>query len=237
MLSKRCGRCGKKISKKYDFCPYCGARVSTKEEIEKNFGLIGKRDLDFSEIANDEIKLPFGFNMLFKSLTKQIERQMRELDKELGKEFKQEKKDRMKTRPLDFHQGISISVSSTGTGKPLVKVNSFPPGLQRIRKSKTESRMSRIDAEKAREFAEKFAKLPRKEASTNVRRLSNKIIYEIDMPGVKSLKDIIINRLENSIEIKAITEDKILFKLIPLNLPILRYGLRKGKLIIEFAPG
>ncbi len=41
-------------------------------------------------------------------------------------------------------------------------------------------------------------------------------------------------KLENSIEIKAITKDKAYFKIIPLNLPIINYNILKEKLILEF---
>jgi hypothetical protein len=66
--------------------------------------------------------------------------------------------------------------------------------------------------------------------------LTNKIVYEIDLPGVTNVKDVIINRLENSIEVKAFAKDKAYFKLIPLSLPIERYHLKEGKLVLELKP-
>ena len=79
----------------------------------------------------------------------------------------------------------------------------------------------------------KFLTEIKKEPKTNVKRLSNTVIYEINMPGVKSLDDISIVKLENSIEIKAVAKDKAYFKLIPVNLAILDYELERGKLILE----
>jgi len=38
--------------------------------------------------------------------------------------------------------------------------------------------------------------LPRHEPATNIRRLSNKVVYEIEMPEIKSIEDISIIKLE-----------------------------------------
>jgi len=53
------------------------------------------------------------------------------------------------------------------------------------------------------------------------------------MPGVKSIKDVSVNQLENSIEIKAVAKDNSYFKLIPINLPVLDYELSEEKLVLE----
>ncbi len=63
--------------------------------------------------------------------------------------------------------------------------------------------------------------------------MADKVIYEIEMPEVKSMKDISIVKLENSIEIKAVSKKKAYIKLIPINMPITNYQLEKGKLILE----
>ena len=78
-----------------------------------------------------------------------------------------------------------------------------------------------------------MAELPKKEPKTILKRLGDKIIYEIEMPEVKSLNDVLINYLENSIEIKAIGESAIYSKIIPINMPITNQELSEGKLILE----
>ena len=82
--------------------------------------------------------------------------------------------------------------------------------------------------------AKKLAKLPRKEPKTVMKRLSGKLIYELSIPGVKDVEDVLINQLESSIEIKAIAKDKVYSKTISITLPIKRYTLIKGNLILEF---
>ena len=67
-----------------------------------------------------------------------------------------------------------------------------------------------------------------------MKRIANKISYEIEIPGVNSFEDISISPLENSIEIKAIAKEKAYSKSIPLNLPIIDYIFSKGLLVLEF---
>ncbi len=135
---------------------------------------------------------------------------MKELDKQLRKTDTGEK--------IPFQEGVSIHIALGG--KPAIAAQ------------KNEVRKIRI----SEEMEKKLSLLPREEAETSVRRLSQKIVYEIALPGVQKLEDIIISKLESSIEIKAIAPDKIFFKLIPLNSPLLGYGLKDGKLVMEFRP-
>ena len=87
------------------------------------------------------------------------------------------------------------------------------------------------------EKLERFAKLKRIEPNSRMRRMGQKLIYELEVPGVKNLDDILINRLENSIEVKALAKDKSYSKIINVNLPILKYGLSNGNLILELQAG
>ena len=86
-----------------------------------------------------------------------------------------------------------------------------------------------------KEQLKKFSNLEKQEPLTNVRRLSDKIIYEIEMPEVKSVKDIAVTRLEKSIEIKAIGKKASYYKVIQISLPVVDYYLDQGKLILELA--
>jgi len=236
---KNCKRCGKKIEKNFDYCPYCGNNFKGEhnEDNGREYGFLGKTD-----ILDNNFKLPFGFNFLFKNLIKEMDKQFRELDREIGKETvqkneKRESKQKISRLRIPFSQagGISINISS-GAGEPIVKVRSFGnvpefQGLERqVRKEKEETiKRPEYDEEKAK----KLAKLPRQEAESKVRRFSGKVVYEIDLPGVKKQEDVVINELENSIEIKAFTKDKAYFKFLPVALPLIKYKLAKEKLILE----
>jgi len=239
MFRKNCRRCGRKVDKKYNFCPYCGYDIKRDYE-EKNFGFLGRDDnIDFPDL-DFGMRMPFGFNRIFSSLLKQIDKQFKELDKEIGRDIEKTKK--FTKKPGIMSSGLSISIS-TGTGKkPEIKIRGFGPEFENldrkiIAKEKPEKFKKFPKTEISEEIAKKIAKLPREEAETKVRRLSNKIIYEISLPGVKRIKDIIINQLENSIEIKAFSKEKVYFKLLPISLPIQNYKLQKGKLILELKQG
>lgn len=80
----------------------------------------------------------------------------------------------------------------------------------------------------------KFSKLPKKEPKTDLKRIADKISYEIEIPGVEAFEDVSILPLENSIEIKAIAKEKAYSKSIQINLPIVDYNFSKGLLVLEF---
>ncbi|VVB82435.1 Uncharacterised protein [uncultured archaeon] len=216
---KKCERCGKKIEEKYDFCPYCGFR-NNSENLE-DFGMLGKNDMMPS--FND-MKLPFGFNTLFNSL-------MKNLSKELDAQLKGNLMNPPEKPKQIKKDGISISISTFGNGPPKIKVAQL--GDKPVKNTEEKGEKKFKSNLFTKEEAEKFAGLKRKEPKTNIRRLSNKVVYEIEIPGVKSLEDISIIKLENSIEIKAIAKDKSYAKVIPISLPIQNYNLSNGKLILE----
>ena len=210
MLKKKCSKCGKKINKNYEFCPYCGKSFFDPEKLEKDYGLLGKKDIETNEI-NDifkQAKLPFGFNMLAKKLFKELDKQMKEIDREEAKPA-----------------GTSISISfGSLNGQPKIRIKE---GGKKLGKP------GKIKLPKITKLPKEYAKLPKKEAKTKVRRIGNKIIYEISLPGVKEIKQVIINKLESSIEIKAFSKDKAYFKLLPINMEILNYFLENENLVLE----
>jgi hypothetical protein len=227
---KKCPRCGRKIEKEYDFCPYCGNdfRYEKKNQENRNFGMLGKEDslTGFSESPNFPATDISGlFNSkLFNNLFQEFDKQFHGFDRELAKKPKTDNKNIRKS-------GISINISMSNGKNPDIKISGFGPDLKNLKQETREKRIHK--SEISDEEAKKLAKLPRKEAETSVRRFSNKVVYEVAVPGIKNLKDIIINKLENSIEIKAFSKENAYFKLIPVNLPILNYKLDKEKLILE----
>jgi RNA polymerase subunit RPABC4/transcription elongation factor Spt4 len=210
---EKCKKCKKKISENYSFCPYCGTNL---DENQVDWGMLGKND--FESFAK-EMKLPLGFNTIFnslmKNLSKEFETQMRDVQPQ--KKTNEIKKD-----------GISISISTFGNGAPKIKVSEMGK-KQTTKKENPKFQQNFFTKEKAQEFIES----PKVEPKTNIRRLSSKVIYELEMPDVSGMEDVSIIKLENSIEIKAIGKKKSYSKVIPINLPITSYDLSEGKLILE----
>ncbi|MBU0958084.1 MAG: zinc ribbon domain-containing protein [Nanoarchaeota archaeon] len=113
-----------------------------------------------------------------------------------------------------------------------VKINfsSNIPGFnQNNQQPKTIIKRTPISQEKL----EKISKLPRKEAKSETKRINNTIVITINLPGVTSLRDVILNKLETSLEIKAISDKVLYTKTISLN-KLLRYRLLNEVLTLEF---
>lgn len=214
MFGKKCSQCGGDINKKHKYCSTCGSPLQKEED----FGMLGRED-----IFDDQIKFPMGFNMIFNSLIKNLDKQFQNMDREVIKHTPD---------PKIKKGGISISISTSPGKEPQIKINSFGGGPMLEQSSHPVKKELKL-VKKLPRTNIKIGKLPKKEPTTNIRRLSDKVIYEINIPGVKSLKDVSIIQLENSIEIKALAKDKAYIKLIPIGLPILDYSLDKGKLVLE----
>jgi len=242
---KKCKRCGRKIDSNFSYCPSCGANLRDEED-QKDYGFLGRNDE--TDFFKNQVKLPFGFNFIFKNLIKEMDKQFKELDKQIGIEEKKEKltkeQEKKNQIPKIRRGGVSINISSNSSkdGIPVIKIRGFGnmPEFKEFEKELKEKTSKKSIKEKkikpieiSEEKAKKLAKLPREEAESKVRRLSGRVIYEIELPGVKSLKDVVVNELENSIEIKAFTKDKAYFKFLPVALPLLKYALKKDKLVLE----
>jgi hypothetical protein len=75
--------------------------------------------------------------------------------------------------------------------------------------------------------------LPQKQAKSKVKRLSDKILYEIDAPGVEKVADVVITPLEKGVEVRAYTKEACYIKTIPLKVKIEKYAVKKGKVLLE----
>lgn len=214
MMRKKCNYCGEKTNSKNSFCPHCGNSLNKKHNPE-NWGMLGKEDFEERNSSQDDILGGFAGNIFNKMLGSA----MKMLEKEMKKEISR------KDMPSKSNVRLMIN------GKEIdLNNNSRKNQPDEKERKATKMRFHGFSQENLRKFSE----LQKKEPSTNIRRFSDKLVYEISMPGVKSLKETSIVKLENSIEIKAIAKEKAYSKIIPVGLPILDYSIEKGKLILEF---
>lgn len=205
---KECGRCGEKSSGKSNFCPNCGVPFNGKQEKMRDFGMLGESDIDEKMGFANSIFGGFGGKMM----NKMFESAVKMLEKEMQKEIK---KSKPKANLQLFVNGKRIDLSNCESGGNLIEESEIP--FEKLPNSELKG----------------FSKLEKKEPETNIRRLSNKMIYEVNMPGVNSRKDLSIVKLENSIEIKALAKDKAYKKIIPIGFPIKSYNFSNGKLVLE----
>jgi HSP20 family molecular chaperone IbpA/RNA polymerase subunit RPABC4/transcription elongation factor Spt4 len=207
---KNCKGCKKKIKGSYNFCPFCGTRNMNLED----YGMLGIED---NHNAHQPINAPMKRSFLDSMIDRVVESAMNAMEKEVQKE--------MNSQKGIPKQNFQIMINGKKVDPELLGF-SAPEERREIRK------VSKPFGEEKRR---KMKELPEKEPKTSVRRLSNKVLYEIEVPGVESIDDISINQLENSIEVKAISLKNAYKKLIPVSLPIRRYSVSKGKITLELA--
>ena len=212
MFGKKCPQCNNRIKNNFDFCPHCGNDLKSESDRE-DYGLIGKNDfLEQMPSSNNSV-----IDRIFATAIKEIPSMLRVIEKQMQKESGHQPKIHPRN-PSDLNVQFFVN------GKEVLP-----------QKRKRERGNQKIKKNMPSEKIEKFSKLPKKEPISKIRRLSGKIIYELEVPGVKDIDDILINQLENSIEIKALSKNKVYHKTLNINLPIIRYQLNRGNLILELA--
>ena len=129
----------------------------------------------------------------------------------------------------NFHNELNNGYNKA----PGLNIQFFVNGEKIIPDKRNQISVKQSNIELSKDKLKKFAELPKKEPISRLKRLSGRIIYELHVPGVKTINDVLINKLENSIEIKALAKDNVYSKNLKVNLPILKYSLVNDNLIIE----
>ena len=227
MFGKKCSKCNKKASKDYDFCPFCGNnfKLSSKKEDKEDYGFLGRDDFieESPFIGSSSSTMDKLFDSAFKMAEKLVEKQI----KAMSEEMKENRPQPNSVNPSNFPSNLDVQFFVNGK-------RVFPQNVQNVSAPKIVNKEPiKIENNLSKLQIEKFSKFPKSEPISKIRRLSGKLIYELEVPGVKALEDVIINQLENSIEIKALGKDKVYSKILNLNLPILDYRLSKGNLVLE----
>ena len=221
---EKCSKCGKAIDKNSNFCASCGSK--TNSNFEKDFGMLGKTDLQTPQNPFENI-LPGGFagGMLGKMLGSA----MGMLEKEMKKEFNNKDNQNNQSR-----SNVELFINGKRINPQNIKVTKKP--IQKQNQKNKEERVIELPIF-SKDKQKNFLANKKIEPKTKVRRLSDQVIYEIEIPGVKDLDNISIKPAGNSIEIKAMTKTKSYFKSIPLTLPLVSYSLEKDLLVLEFGVG
>jgi HSP20 family molecular chaperone IbpA len=210
-MAKKCKNCNKKIKKNYSFCPSCGAKI---QENEKDYGLLGKSDFEKKE------KNSFLGGISDKIMMKMIGNAMKMIEKEFEKELKDNE-----VKNIDSPK-LKLMIN----GKEIFNNNQDD---SKNKKQSKEKNTKKLPIEFSKDNLKKWAKLDKKEPQTNLKRLGDKIYYEINIPGVESIKDISIINLEKSLEVRAISKKIAYQKNIPVDIPLTKYTLLREKLILE----
>lgn len=140
------------------------------------------------------------------------------LNKMMSSLIKQLEKELSGINPQDLKGGLNFKIHTSNI-----------PNIQKPNKKSEDKKQKLSEDEISRR-----SKLPKEEALSRIKRLSDKIIYEIETPGIKDKSQISINNLEKGIEFKAYTKKICYTKTIPLKLKIDNFKILKDKVLIEF---
>lgn len=211
MFKKKCPKCEEKVGKGSNFCFSCGQNLRDPSADSEDYGFLGRDDSgnDFENMFND-----IPISRIIRGAMKMTEKMMKNLS---------ENQNNMNQNHNHNQHEPNMDISFFVNGK---RVNLQNKHVEKGKSVSTDNVISERNVER-------LAKLPRKEPKTKMKRLSGKLVYELYIPGVEDIEDVLINQLENSIEIKAISNDKIYSKTLMVNLPILNCELEGGSLILE----
>ena len=203
----KCSRCKSKIKESFDFCPYCGLDLSDPERDARDFGALGKNEFVGGAPLAGGLG---GLGITDKMLNSMINSLM----KNLGKQMKDS----------DFSQGPG-NVENIPNG---IRINfGVPAQKQQTKKASKPKGLTQ-------EQVKRMGGLPRTEAKTEVRRLSDKVVYELKAPGIETVDDIFVSKLEKGYEVKAIGKKKVYVNSLLVDLPLKGYSITKQGLNVEF---
>ncbi|OYT36449.1 hypothetical protein B6U91_01220 [Candidatus Pacearchaeota archaeon ex4484_71] len=214
MMKKKCPRCGGKIKGSYEFCPNCGVQLRKKNDKD---GLLGKNDyLGENEFFNE----PRGFSE--KIIDKMMGSALRMIEKEMLRNMPPQ------INPPNQNTRIKLMINGKEINLPEKNIQKKPKEIKR-----ENNNTKKLPIEFSKENLKKFKRMKKAEPATDVRRIGDKIVYELKVPGVKSINDISISKMEEGLEVKAVGEKKAYSKNISINFPLIKYALSKGKLSLE----
>lgn len=210
MLGKKekCPRCGESVSKDWNYCPFCGYPL--------------KREYMREEVFEDV----FGLD----EFDKLIEKELKEIDRLFKMDFKIPQ---IRFGGNGRFSGISITIHS-GTGmKPKVEVKTY--GEMKKYEPEIKKKLGVVEPVKEISEEKEVYEPPKitEEPEAKITNLGNKILVEVNLPDVESEESIKIVPLEQSLEIRARSKDKLYFKLLPITGRVIKKELKNGKLLIE----
>ena len=209
----KCNNCNSNLNDKFNFCPYCGNPTRDEKEERRELGLLGRDDFPREKEIQSNMQ---NFGITDKIISSLMNTMMKSLDKEFKSTQNIKDINQENAKIEQIPNGIKISIGVPQQAKPRKE------RTQIIKKVITEEQMKKLSS------------LPRTTAKTKIKRLSDKVIYELATPGIESPNDIFISKLENGYEIKAIGKKKIYTNSLSIDLPLRGFSLTDNKILVEF---
>ncbi len=201
---EKCSKCKEKIKESYSFCPVCGSDLRNPKKDERDFGMLGKNNIEEYPMVGGG-----GFGISDKIIEKLLN-------------------NLMKSMP-DLMKGLEKGMNNNGS-----EVEQLPNGIRiqfgAPKKGEKQDKKKGITQEQINKMSGK----PRAEAKTSVRRLTDRVVYELKAVGIEAVEDVFVSKLENGYEVKAIGKNKVYVNTLPVNLPLKGYRIDDKGLMVEF---
>ena len=197
----------------------------------------------FCPSCGDRPSRAFNFSGILQRMRKEMEGMTREMDQAFEKDieaFDISPYFRKSDRPKG--SGFSVRIIS-GTGmEPKVNITTFGDVDREKIREQVEKQLGYRQREKpvgapARQKPASRLPVPKatEEPKTEVKKLDSRVVVDMELPGIKE-RDIEVNELEASVEVKAMAGDKAFFKILtkPEEFSIVEKKFEKGRLHLEF---
>ena len=212
MFEKKCNHCNKKVKRDFEFCPYCANPLKDRK---KDYGLLGKNDDDPTSLVAKE-----SSSIMDKIIGSTVSSVMKMFEKEMGNSSK------LENNPMKISPGLQLYVN----GQRIPIQTGGKNSNENVEEKNQKSKPPKISDE----VLKNSVKLPRKEAKTKLTRLKDRVIYQLETPGIESLNNIVVNQLENSIEVKAYTKKAVYMKTLKVKLQLMSYSFKEDSVFLEF---
>jgi len=188
-----CSNCGSKVEKGWRHCPHCGV------------SLMGSGGDMFSHVLRE-------MDEMTKRMGLKIDRDMEVID--ISGMLEDVMKSMGGTKSNN-RRGFSLRIHQKNDENPKIMFRRIGgQHLEHTRKSIIPRLRKPVEGKPP---THKLSiKLPQEtsEPETEIRRLGNKVLVDIRLPGVRNSGDVDISELENSVEIKAVAGNRGYFKII-----------------------
>lgn len=129
-------------------------------------------------------------------------------------------------------KALEAQMRNAGAGE--ADVSELPHGLQITVGGKPRQPRQRKQRVLSEEQLKRMAGVPRVEAKTDIRRLSDKVVYEMKASDISSINDIFVSKVESGYEVKAIGKNKVYVNSLQVDLPLKSYALTEKGVSLEF---
>jgi hypothetical protein len=162
---------------------------------------------------------------MFGNVFKMLEKEMRQLNED------ESKINKIQNSGIPMRTNFQLFINGKRVNLPEFQSHIQGNNANQEHSKKNTPELSKIPEETLK----KSSKLPRKEAKSKVQRFKDKVIYELETPGLNKIQNVLVNKLEDSIEIKVYTDKAVYIKTLPIKMPLAKYSIiPEEKLILEF---